>query len=91
MGKLHQMKEQADKIKQKLDNVTVNGIAQGVTVKANGNKKIISIGISDDLMTDKESLEDLILLATNRALEEAEKAHENEVKNAAMGFLPGIM
>jgi len=40
---------------------------------------------------DKEQIEDLTLLAINRALENAEKVYEAEMKNVAKGMLPGMM
>ena len=39
---------------------------------------------------DKEQIEDLCILAINRALEQAEKVYEAEMKDIAKGMLPGI-
>jgi DNA-binding protein YbaB len=42
------------------------------------------------LQTDKEELEDLIIIATNNALDQAEKVYEAEMQGAAMGLMPGM-
>jgi nucleoid-associated protein EbfC len=44
----------------------------GVSVTVNGKKEILNIAITDAaLLTDKEQLEDLLIVTLNRALEEA--------------------
>lgn len=91
MGKLQEMKQQMDNIKSKLETIHVNGESQGVIVTANGNRKIISISVSNEIVGDKEKIEELVLIATNRALAEAEKVNEREMQSAAMGIIPGLM
>jgi DNA-binding YbaB/EbfC family protein len=91
MGKLQEMKQQMDNIKSKLETIHVKGESQGVVVTANGNRKIISISVSNEIVGDKEMIEELVLIATNRALAEAEKVNEREMQSAAMGIMPGLM
>ena len=93
MGKLQEMKQKMDEIKSRLDSITVTGESGNGAVKVivTGNKKVKEIQISDDLMQeDKELLEDYLILATNHALEQAEKVHDAEMKGAASGMLPGM-
>ena len=46
--------------------------------------------VDSSLLTDKEMLEDYTLLATNDALNKAEKVNETEMKSAATSMMPGM-
>lgn len=87
---LKQMQNQSDEVKKRLKEITLTGEAEDgkVIVRADGNKNIKDISISDDIIGDKEALEDLVLTAINRALAEAERANEAEMKNIARDILP---
>ncbi|MCD4794981.1 MAG: YbaB/EbfC family nucleoid-associated protein [Bacteroidales bacterium] len=89
---MSQMQEQANEIKMKLDNTIVEGEAENglVKVKATGNKKILSIEISDDLADDKEAVEDLVIVAVNKALEKADEVAAKETGDLAKDVLPDI-
>jgi len=89
---MSQMQEQAAEIKKKLDKTIVEGQAENglVVVKATGNKKILSVAISNDIVNDKEAIEDLIIVAVNKALDEAEKVSEKESKHMAEGLIPDL-
>jgi hypothetical protein len=91
MGKLQEMKQQMENIKNKLETINVSGESQGVVVRANGNRKVLSISVPAEIVGDKEMIEELVLIATNRALAEAEKVNEREMQSAAMGIMPGLM
>lgn len=94
MGKMQEMKQKSEEVKKRLDTISVNGEAENglVTVVSTANRKITSIQISDQLMQDgdKDQIEDLTLLAINRALEKAEKVAEAEMAGVARGMLPGF-
>ena len=89
---MEQMQEQAEEIKKKLDKTILEGTAENnlVKVKVTGNKKIISVDISDKIANDKEAIEDLIIVATNKAIEKAEKVAEKETGSMAKGILPNL-
>jgi DNA-binding YbaB/EbfC family protein len=93
-GKLNEMKAMMEEVKNRLDTITVVGEAESGAVKvyANGNRKINNVSISESLMgsADKEQLEELLTVAINRALEQAEAVSESEMRAAAGGFLPNI-
>lgn len=65
------MEEKQEAMRQKLASATVTGIADGITVTANGNRDIVNIQIDPAILTDKEQLEDLLVVAINRALKAA--------------------
>lgn len=94
MGNLGPMKEAMDNAKKKLDTIVVKGEAEGgmVSVSVNGNRKITEININQKLMDDgdKEAIEELLVVATNNALEHAESVNEMEMANAAKTMMPGM-
>lgn len=64
----------------------------GVRVTANGSKEIVNISITDaSILTDKEQLEDLLMVAINRALSQAgEQAAEETQKMMSSMLPPGL-
>ncbi len=91
---LKQAQQQSEDVKKRLENVFVEAESEGgmVKVTANGNKKITQISISPALVEekDKEAIEELVLIAVNRAMEKAEKVFESEMQSVAMGILPNL-
>ncbi|MEL6659421.1 MAG: YbaB/EbfC family nucleoid-associated protein [Bacteroidota bacterium] len=86
-----QMEEMQAKMKEKLQAIEVIGEAGDglVRVTANGAREIINIKIDPSLLDDAEALEDLLLVATNRALEEAALKEAAEGKSLLGNMLPG--
>ena len=95
MGKLQEMQQKTEEVKKRLDTISVEAEAEDGLVKvvSTANRKITSITIQPSLMEegDKEQIEELTLLAVNRALEKAEKVAETEMQGVAKGMLPGFM
>lgn len=91
-GKLNEAKQKAEEMKLKLDAITVEGNAQGVQVIANANKKIISVNISADLLKpeNKKQVEDLLIVAIENALEQAENISAAEMKAMMGGMMPNL-
>jgi len=93
-NKLNEAKSMIEKAKQELESVIVEGQSEGgkVKVKANANKKILGVEIDPELieMNDKEILEDLLLVAINRALELADKENAKHMQGTAQGLIPGF-
>lgn len=94
MGKMGEMQKQMEEIKQKLNNISVIGEAENgkVRVVANGNRMFSNIIIDEDFKNNVSAteLQDAIMLAANRALEQAERVEKSEMSHAAMGILPGL-
>jgi DNA-binding YbaB/EbfC family protein len=69
------MEERQKELRKKLAERTVEATAQNgaVTVVVNGNREVTNISIDSDKieLTDTEQLEDLLLVATNEAMEKA--------------------
>ena len=79
-------------MKLKLEAITVEGNAQGVRVIANANKKIITINIAPELLNpaNKEQLEDLLMLAIEHAMNQAENISAAEMRAMMGGMIPGL-
>ncbi len=61
-----------------------------VVVTVTGNREIKNIAIDNELLADKEALEDYLILALNKAIEKANQINETEMAAAAKGGLPDI-
>ena len=94
MNKLGDLKNKMEEAKTRLNSITVTGSSGDgeVTVIVNGNRQLISIDIASHLLfpEKKEEVEELLEIAMNRALLEAEKVNEAEMKSAGRDLLPGL-
>jgi nucleoid-associated protein EbfC len=63
-----------------IDEVSSDGKLK-VTVTANSNIK--SISINDSLLSDRDELEDYLILTLKKALEKAKTINENELTSVA--------
>jgi len=92
MSKMQEAQRQMEATKKRLDGVFVEGVAENGKVKVTStvNKKLTNISISEELMNDKEALEDLIIVAVNKALERAEEVNSSEMGGLAQNMAPGL-
>jgi len=81
--KIFEAQQKAGEVKQRLDAISVTGTAEGgkISVTANGNKVIKAITIDPEFFTgaDREEIEELVALAVNKALEQAESVNQAEM------------
>lgn len=84
----------AGEIKQRLDAITVTGSAEGgkITVTANANKAVKSVTIDEELFKegDKEQIEELLVIAINKAMEQADNVSQSEMAAATKGMFGGL-
>lgn len=94
ISKLGGLKAKMDAVKSILDDLRVSGEsgASEVKVTVTGNRKVVSVHIEPHLLfpEKKEQVEELLEIALNRALQEAEKRAEEEMKAAGRELLPGF-
>jgi len=88
-----QMLEVQEQLKSKEVSSSVGGGA--VSVKVNGQKELVEIKLSDEILKeaseDKEMLEDLILTAIKDAMTKAEELAESEMSKVTGGInIPGL-
>jgi DNA-binding protein YbaB len=90
MKKLQAMQQQVEETKAKLNNIKLIGEASEgkVRVEVNGNSLITDINVDQSL--SKEEAIELILIAANRAIEQAERTKEMEMAQSAKGIIPGM-
>jgi DNA-binding YbaB/EbfC family protein len=86
--------QKAGEIKKRLDAITVSGTAEGgkITVTANGNKVVQSVQIDSDFLAsaDKEEVEELLVVAINKAMEQAENISQSEMAAMTKDMLGGL-
>jgi len=94
MKQIQKMQERMAKAQQELEARTVVAESGGgmVKVTANGKQQIMKIQIEKEVVNpdDIEMLEDLVLAATNKALEEAARMAQEEMSKATSGLMPNI-
>ncbi|MAR67925.1 MAG: nucleoid-associated protein, YbaB/EbfC family [Crocinitomicaceae bacterium] len=93
MEKLQAMQGRMEEIKNRLETIVVRGEAENgkIIVQINGNRKVKDIQLDPELLTgDKEELEELLAVAVNRAIEQADNVNNSEMQSAAMGMMPGM-
>ena len=92
IGKLKETQAKVEATKERLNTVLVDekssdGLLQ-ITITA--NREIKSIAIDNELLKDKEQLEDYLILNLNKAIEKATKINEAEIAAVAKEGMPNI-
>jgi DNA-binding YbaB/EbfC family protein len=92
MGKLKETQKKVEETKQRLNSVLIDEKSSDelLNVTITANRVIKSIHIADELLTDKEQLEDYLILTLNKAIERAGQVHETEVAAVAKDGMPNI-
>jgi nucleoid-associated protein EbfC len=97
LKQLQQMQARMAKIQQELGEKTVKGSAGGgmVEVTVTGHQKLLSVHVKPEVVNpeDVEMLQDLVLAATNDALDKARELASQEMGavTAGLGLPPGMM
>lgn len=95
MAKLQEMQSAAEDSKKKLETINVQGKSPDGNIRfvMDGNRKLKEVTFIDESLLypeNKEEIEDMLVIAFNRALEEAEHINEQEMRNSASGLFPGM-
>lgn len=95
MANAGEIQSRAAEMKERIATIRVEGSAGGgmVRVQASGEQKVLALHIEESLLAapDKELLEDLILSATNQAMELVKEATAQEMSALAGGLgIPGL-
>ena len=97
LGNKGQIQEEMQKFQASVGQITAEANAGGgmVTVKVNGRLEVLSCMIAEDAMklNDREMLEDLMVAATNAALNKVREqlAAESAKMASGMGLPPGML
>ncbi|MBI5471135.1 MAG: YbaB/EbfC family nucleoid-associated protein [Ignavibacteriae bacterium] len=94
MKQVQQMQEKMAQVQQELEHKIVTAETGGgmVKVTANGKQALVKIQIDKEVVNpdDVEMLEDLVMSACNKALEDASKMAQEEMSKVTSGMLPNI-
>lgn len=92
MGKLKETQEKVEATKKRLDTVTLEEKSSDgkLSVTLSANREIKSVVISDELMQDREELEDYLVVTLNKAIKKATEIHEAELAAVAKEGMPNI-
>ena len=94
MGKVKEVQARMKEAQDNLDKITATGEAGAGMVKAtvNGKKKLLSLEIDPTILSSSERIlvQDLVVAAVNKALDEAEIKAKEEIKKSTDGLLPNI-
>ncbi|WP_298315713.1 YbaB/EbfC family nucleoid-associated protein [uncultured Aquimarina sp.] len=92
MGKLKETQKKVEETKKRLDTVLVdeNSTDDLLKVTITANREIKSISIDDELLNDKEQLEDYLILTLNKAITSATAVNEAELAAVAKEGMPDI-
>jgi len=91
-GMFSQMRERMEQLQQSLEHREVEAMVGGglVKVKANARGRILAVEISPDALGDRAMLQDLVVAATNQALQRGEEVAQQEMQQL-LGPLAGVL
>ena len=92
MGKLKETQQKVEATKKRLDTVLIDeSSADGkLKITLTANRNIKTIEMADDLLEDKEQLEDYLILTINKAIAKATNVNEAELAAVAKEGMPNI-
>ncbi len=94
MKQVQKMQEKIAQVQASLETKTMVGESGGGMVKAtvNGKQQVVQLHIDKEVVNpaDVEMLEDLIIAAVNKGIEESNKMAQDEMAKATNGLLPNI-
>jgi hypothetical protein len=92
MSKLKEAQKKVEETKERLNTVLIDETSSDSKLKVTitANRTIKSISIDDELLKDKEMLEDYLILTLNKAIENATNVNETEIAAVAKEGMPNI-
>jgi DNA-binding YbaB/EbfC family protein len=95
MGMMNKIKEAQKKVedtKARLNTVIIDESSSDnmLNVSVSANRSIKSISINDELLKDKEMLEDYLIVTLNKAIDKASAINEAELAAVAKEGMPDI-
>ena len=92
MGKMQEAQKKIEETKKRLDTVLIDEKSSDglLEVTLTANRTIRSLHISEELLGDKEQLEDYLIMVLNKAITKATNINEAELAAAAKDGMPNI-
>lgn len=92
--KLLEAQQKAEEIKRRLDTISVSAEVEGGKIKviSTANKRITNISVDPDFLKscDPEELEELLVTAVNKVLEQAENVSQTEMQAVTRDMMGGL-
>lgn len=89
--KLNEAKKKAEEVKTRLQSISVQSEVESgkIRVVASADREIKEIIIDEDFykQCDREELQELLVVAANKALEQAESISQSEMQSVTQGML----
>jgi DNA-binding YbaB/EbfC family protein len=92
MNKIKEAQVKVEETKKRLDTVTMEEKSSDGLLKITitGNREIKNIEVAEELLQNKEQLEDYLVLNLNKAIKKASDMNEAELSAAAQEGMPDI-
>ena len=92
MNKLKEAQKKVEETKERLHSVLLDEASNDSKLKVTitANRTIKSLEIDEELLSDKEMLEDYLILTLNKAIERATAVNEAELAAVAKEGMPDI-
>jgi DNA-binding YbaB/EbfC family protein len=92
MGKIKETQEKVEATKTRLNTVLIDEKSSDnlLEVTITANRILKNISIADELLEDKEMLEDYLVNVLNKAIDRATQVHETEITAVAKEGMPNI-
>lgn len=92
MSKLKEAQQKVEETKKRMDTVMLSEQSNDGLLKVTitANREIKSLDIDDELLEDKEQLEDYLILTLNKAIQKATEVNEAEIAAVAKDGMPDI-
>ncbi len=93
MSQFSKVQKEMERVQHELSEQKVEGSAGGGMVKviANGKQEILSVKIDATVITDDlEMVEDMIVAATNQAINKAQELYQEKMANLTGGMMPNL-
>ena len=95
LSKMGDMKKQMEEMQKRVSSIKVIGTAGGgmVNVTITGDNRVVDVKIAKEVLggEDQKMLEDLIIAATNDALNKVKESMAHEMKNITGGMDMGML
>ena len=88
MQKAKQMQEDMELVQKEIKSLTCEGASASgaLKVEMNGDHQVTNIFVDETLMSDKDMLEDLIMIAVNHASSKIGEISKEKMKNVTGGL-----
>jgi hypothetical protein len=92
MNKIKETQEKVEETKERLKTVTLEEKSSDDLLKVtiSATREIKNISVADELLADKEQLEDYLVLTLNKAIKKASDINEAELAAVAKDGMPDI-